>query len=273
MNTVQAGGTDGGSNDMIFASDQPPLSVGGNGLSEPQTAGRETPLVREYLGILDRRKWVILAILALALLGGLAATLMMTPQFTASSRIEISRQEQRITNVEGLEKSDRTFDQEFYDTQYELLKSRSVAQRVVRERRLANDFVFFEAHGVDPATTEWLGDPNAPTDRDTLEKRRKIAVGLLLGNVGISPIPRSALVDISYTSANPTISANIATEWAEQFMAASTDRRVNSTADARQLLERRLAELRTRVEESQKQLVKYANAKGIVVLARQENRV
>ena len=79
---------------------------------------RDVPMIREYLIILGRRKWIILAIVAISLLVGLVATLLMTPQFTAASRIEISRQQQRVTNVEGLEQSDRTFDAEFYDTHF-----------------------------------------------------------------------------------------------------------------------------------------------------------
>ena len=71
-------------------------------------------------------------------------------------------------------------------------------------------------------------------------------------------------------SANATLSAQIANEWAKQFMADSMDRRFESTADAREVLERRLAELRQRVEESQTQLVNYANEKvrknGIISL-------
>jgi len=232
--------------------------------------GQETPLMREYLGILERRKWVILAILALSVVIGLVVTLMMTPQYTAASRIEISRQQQRVTNVEGLERGDRTFDQEFYDTQYELLTARSVAERVARELRLAADVDFFTAHGFDPAETEWLGVGDGPTSREDLETRRSVAVGLLLGNVSVSPIPRSALVDIGYTSASPALSANVANAWAEQFMAESMDRRFENTADARDFLERRLAELRQRVEESQTQLVNYANDKGIVVIDRVE---
>ncbi|MEL7319316.1 MAG: polysaccharide biosynthesis tyrosine autokinase [Pseudomonadota bacterium] len=270
MNTLHPAGANGASNDVIFAT-EPAMAKASRPDVSPSQSSNETPLMREYLGVLDRRKWVIVGILILALLAGLAATLMMTPQYTAAARIEISRQEQRITNVEGLEKADRTFDQEFYDTQYELLQARSVAERVVRERRLASDFAFFEAHGIDPATTEWLGEPGASTDRETLAARRKAASDLLLANIGISPIPRSALVDITYTSADPDLSAAIATEWAQQFMADSTDRRFDSTADARQLLERRLAELRQRVEESQTQLVTYANEKGIVILDQRED--
>lgn len=231
---------------------------------------RDVPMIREYLIILGRRKWIILAIVAISLLVGLVATLLMTPQFTAASRIEISRQQQRVTNVEGLEQSDRTFDAEFYDTQYELLRARSVAERVAEELRLANNFQFFAAHGIDPETTEWLGSPDAAPSRETLATREDAAVGLLLGHVNIAPIARSALVDIAYTSADPTIAASVANEWATQFMTDSMERRFASTADAREYLERRLAELRQRVEESQTQLVNYANDKDIVVLDRVE---
>src|SRR5687768_15774084 len=79
---------------------------------------RDNPAIREYLAIVLRRRWVILGIVTLALLGGLLATMLATPQYTATSRLEISRNQQRITNVEGVDQTDRTFDQEFYETQY-----------------------------------------------------------------------------------------------------------------------------------------------------------
>lgn len=222
------------------------------------------PLIREYLAIIERRRWVILAIVALALLGGLVVTLLMTPQYTASTRIEISRQQQRITNVEGVDEGDRTFDAEFYETQYELLRARSVAQRVARELKLASKPDFFAAHEVAPAGDESAGN-RAPT-REELAQREELAVGLLMSHVSINPIARSALVDIKYTSASSTWSAVIANNWAEQFVADSIDRRFESTADAREFLERRLAELRQDVERSERQLVTYANENNIVVL-------
>ncbi|GAB5348756.1 GumC family protein [Alteriqipengyuania sp. 357] len=234
-------------------------------------AGTAAPMLWQYVAIFLRRKWVILAVTALAVLIGLAVTLMTPPQYTAASRIEISRNQQRITNVEGVEQSDRTFDTEFYETQYELLRTRSVAERVVRDLRLANSTEFFVAHGIEPGGADWLSaDPDQPITRETLDKRREVATGLLLGNIAVAPIARSALVDIAYTSQNPTISAQVANSWAEQFMADSMDRRFESTDDAREFLEGRLEELRQRVEESQSQLVNYANERGIVVLDRVE---
>ena len=92
-----------------------------------------------------RWRWVILGIVVLSGLAGLIITLMMTPQYTAATRMEISREEKRITNIEGVESSSgNRFDQEFYQTQYTLLGARSVAERVARVLKLADDDAFFK---------------------------------------------------------------------------------------------------------------------------------
>lgn len=239
-----------------------------------ETVGRQhdanNSLIRDYIAIVLRRKWIILAVLVAAQFAGVAATFLATPQYTASSRIEISRQDQRITNVEGVSDSDRTFDQEFYETQYELLRARAVAERVERELRLASRPEFFEAHGVDLSQlplSEPEGQVRSSEERDEL---RNAAIELLLENVQVSPISRSSLVDIVYTSANPTLSAEIVNDWAEQFIAESRDRRFSMTSGAQEFLERRLGELREDVENSERQLVTYANQNDIVILNRQE---
>jgi polysaccharide biosynthesis transport protein len=76
------------------------------------------------------------------------------------------------------------------------------------------------------------------------------------------------LVDVSYSSASPVLSAQIADTWAQQFIASSMDRRFASTADARSFLEGRLADLRARLEQSERELVEYASSKSIVTLSR-----
>ena len=77
---------------------------------------------------------------------------------------------------------------------------------------------------------------------------------------------RSKLVDVRYTSASPVLSAKIANVWVNQFIQANLDRRFTSTAEARRFLERRLAELKSRLEESERDVVRYAAQKGIVSL-------
>lgn len=226
-----------------------------------------TPVLLKYWRVVLRWKFVIIGIVLSSLILGLIATLLMTPQFTATSRIEISRDQKKVTNVEGLEAADAGRDLEFYQTQYSLLQARSLAERVVRKLKLANDDAFFAAHGENPDSgLQLLDSEDQPLSANRRELRERRAIKILLDHVGITPIRGSALVDISYTSGGAELSSKIANTWTEQFIAASNDRRYASTADARLILENRLADLRTRLESSERDLVNYSSTKGIVTL-------
>jgi len=225
------------------------------------------PLVLHYWGIARRHMWLILGFVAAALVLGAIVTLLTTPQYTAQARIEIQRQQANVTNVEGLEPEQTGQNLEFYQTQYSLLKARSLADRVSRNLRLARDVEFLDAHGIDHGSS--LLSPNSKSNLNPSELRaREVAVvNALLEAIEITPVRGSALVDVSYTSASPSISAKISNVWIDEFVRQNIDRRFASTSDARQFLETRLADLRDRLEKSERDLVNYAEAQGIVRLA------
>ena len=79
------------------------------------------PPLLQYWQIVLRWKWVILGIIAAALAIGLIVTLLASPQYSATSRIEISREQKNFTNVEGVNSPISDRDLEFYQTQYSLL--------------------------------------------------------------------------------------------------------------------------------------------------------
>jgi capsular exopolysaccharide synthesis family protein len=148
---------------------------------------------------------------------------------------------------------------EFYQTQYGLLGSRSLAEAVMKNLRLADDQAFLEATGLDK-TIESKGLEN---DRGAREDE---VVKVLLKNVNVSPIRLSRLVNLSYVSSDPQMSARIANSWAAMYMQSNIERRFNSTAYARQFLEERLNELRQKLEASERQAVTYASNQSIINL-------
>jgi polysaccharide biosynthesis transport protein len=229
--------------------------------------GLAPPILLQYWQVVLRWKWMIIGITIAASAIGLVATLLATPQYTSTSRIEISRAQKNVTNVESLESAETGRDQEFYQTQYSLLQARSLAERVARQLRLTTNDRFFEAHGVNPDDSGLFATKSGlQLNAAERAKREKSAIELLTEHIEISPIRGSALIDISYTSASPELSAQISNAWTEQFIVQSMDRRFASTADARKFLEARLADLRTRVETSEREVVNYASQKGIVAL-------
>ena len=105
-------------------------------------------LIREYLRIAIRWRYVIIGVTAACVLLGLIATLMMTPKYTAVTTVEISRESNKVTDLQGVEREAGVSDQEFYQTQYGLLKSRSLSERVAAQLQLVDDPKFFELFGV-----------------------------------------------------------------------------------------------------------------------------
>lgn len=226
------------------------------------------PILEQYWQAAVRHRIAIGAIVAVCIALGIIVTLLMTPYFTSTSRIEISRGQDKVTNVEGVASMDNAFqDQEFYETQYSLLESRSLMERVARAKNLASNEEFFEAFGVDPNNSGILSEASKTQSAAQRNERLKLAIEILQEHVSISPIARSSLVDIDFESPNPVISAEIANAWVEQFIASNLDRRFSSTADARKFLEEQLAELRQRLEDSERKLSSYADNKEIITLS------
>lgn len=230
--------------------------------SEPAgpSATLAPPLLLQYWQVVQRWRWVILAIIGAALLAGVIVTMLMTPLYTATSRIEVSRDEGNVTKVEGVESPEFGRSLEFYQTQYSLLQARSLAERVARELRLSRDERFFAA----------IGMPLDDSADLLAANRTDQAVGALLAGIKVVPVRGSSLVDVSFTSADPGISARIANAWADQFIKANLARRFAATADARKFLEERLADLRIRLEQSESQQIDYASRQGIIAIERTE---
>jgi polysaccharide biosynthesis transport protein len=124
------------------ADGQRPSFVGG-----APTGAEDASLLRYYLVVMRRRRWLIFGSTVIVLLAGLALTLMITPKYTASTTIEIQRDNYKITGVQGVEPETTPTDMEFYQTQYGLLRSQSLAQRVAADLRLGDEQSFFQMFG------------------------------------------------------------------------------------------------------------------------------
>lgn len=223
----------------------------------------EMPLVRQYLRIALRWRWVIVGAAVGSVLLGAIVTLLMTPQYTATSTIEISRDSAQVTEFEGMEGEGGVADQEFYETQYGLLRARSLAERVASDLDLVDDQNFFELFGApldDPAFELADGRYEASGRRERL----RVASEILLEQVSIDPVRLSRLVEIRFTSPSATFSARVANAWAEHFIQANLDRKSQATVYGRQQLERQLAQYKERLDDSQRQLVTYASAQEII---------
>jgi polysaccharide biosynthesis transport protein len=231
--------------------------------------GGSESVLRQYLQIVVRRRWVLAGVIVGALALGLVLTFLMTPKYTASSTIEISREADQVTSFEGVERDVSIADQEFYQTQYGLLRSRSLAERVATELRLVDDpafFRLFKAMDEDEPAFQLVNNRFQARGR---EDRRRVAGEILLKNLAVEPTRLSRLVEIGFTSPEPELSMRVANAWSANFIESNLERKIESTSYGTKVLQRQLAEYKERLDESQRQLVAYASSQEIINLPAQ----
>lgn len=226
------------------------------------------PAIRQYLRIAIRWRYVIAGVVAACILLGLVITLLMTPKFTAMSTIEISRDSDKVTRFEGVERETSVADQEFYQTQYGLLRARSLAERVANRLQLVDDPAFFRRFKVssNKPAFELVNGRYPPSLR---AQRVRAAGQILLKNLSVNPTRLSRLVDVGFTSPDADFSARVANMWGDSFIQMNLERKIQATSYGRNLLQRQLTDAKEKLDASQRQLVGYASAQQIINLPAQ----
>ncbi|WP_305610233.1 GumC family protein [Brevundimonas sp.] len=193
-----------------------------------------------------------------ALVIGATLTLLMTPIYTAQATLQIDREAARILDSEDVAPRENMMQgEEFFQTQYGLLRSRSLAERVIESLGLASSNNALEAMGVEA--------PEAGgTAADQASRRRAAALKALQDNLSVSPIRGSRLVAVGYDNPNPVVAARIANGFAENFIQSNLDRKFESSSYARAFLEERIAQTKERLESAERQLVAYAANQQII---------
>jgi capsular polysaccharide biosynthesis protein len=191
-----------------------------SGYGSYENDGFHLDLERYWIEARSLRYWLG-GILVVTVLAGLIATLLSTELYRANTRIEVSQTTANVTAIDPLENESRVSEIQYLNTQYELLESRFMAARVAKAGNLLRDEAFMEAFALNEATEE-------VAVRD-VEK-------LLLENIAVAPITQSSLVDVSFSSPSPEISAKVTNLWAEEFIAANYEKRFGANIDARDFL-------------------------------------
>lgn len=226
-------------------------------------AAQRTPPLRRLIRAASRWRWVLLGGVGAGALVGLLVTSVMTRQYSSTARLEISRDTARVTNIDSVERDVSIGDQEFYQTQYGLLQTKELSERVARDLGAVDNRDFFKLFGRDDLFDGNTVDVNSAARRG---KRVELAGRILLDHVGIAPVRGSRLVDVTAETPDPFWSQRIAQAWSKDFIDGNLERRFAASDYARKFLETRLEQLRQKLEESERQAVGYAANQGIINL-------
>jgi polysaccharide biosynthesis transport protein len=225
----------------------------------------------KYLRIFTKHRWLIISVLLTSLVLATVITLLMVPIYRAVASIQIDRETINIVKVEGMNPDETGGGGlEFYQTQYELLASRSLAERVVGYLNLSSDAQFnIESESVFSNIKRLLKGQATASETvagETTQDQTGRATNRLLKTLRVAPVRGSRIVRINIDHSNPQVAQKIANGYADAFIALNLERRYDANAYARKFLEDRLQQLKFKLEESEKQLGKYAEEQGIINL-------
>lgn len=223
-------------------------------LPMPNREGPEESILRHYWRIVLKRRKLIGGTLIVAALLGIASALMTKAMYASTATIEIAREVANVVDLGGESQQRPANDPEFYQTQYSLLQSRSLAERVVDKLRLDRDEAFLTNYG-----------DTAPEDLpQTREARRELATGIVMANTEIVPVRLSSIVNVRFNSPDPQTAAKVANALTQNFIESTLERRYDASSYARTFLQQRLDEIRQRLEDSERQAVTYAGQNELI---------
>jgi len=230
------------------------------------------PTLRQYVHVL-RKHWRMVLLPCLAALGLTGVILLfITPTYTAKSTILIERQTPQILNVKQPLSEQADDEHDFYETQYELLASRSLAAHVIKELdlekypflKVASDSASLAALAQSASDIKNDGSGRAEaSDVENMGVDPRV-IDEYIRHLRVIPTVRTRLVTVAFSSPNPVLSARIVAAHIRAFVTRGTELRSEASKNAQQFLQSKLVELEARVEQSEAALNNYRRDRGIV---------
>jgi polysaccharide biosynthesis transport protein len=256
-----------------------------------------------YWNILLKRRKFILAVFFAVFAVGAYFALSSTTYYTAATMIKIEPQNPQVMGVGELQPLELRGEYDYHKTQFELLRGRPLAAKVISQLGLESNKAFTDATIVSPNPISRINSainrtvrplvssltaffrskrqPEVSSDvttnaSDKLPLELSVPSGLIqqyLQMLQIAPLPATRLVSVQFLSPDPVLSQALANAHAQTFMQLSLESRFGLTKEARDFLDQKKADLRSRLETSEAALNKFRRAHGVVSVEKGENIV
>jgi succinoglycan biosynthesis transport protein ExoP len=240
----------------------------------PPQMDYDTPMeggqkLQELRHILQKRKWWVIGACVSSLAVAALYIFTQTPIFRTTATLQITADnpgsqvsmDEKIPRMQelslGLGSGDAM--EKFQQTQYKILQSRSLAQRVINVLNLREHPDF-----------KPIREQKPPKSEHEIENE---TIALFQRNLSVVPVRNTYLANISYQSPDKLLTQRVVNAIADEYMQLSIERRNESFSLVRKWLDKQLQEMGARVQEAQKKLYKFGQKTDIYTLEDKENVV
>lgn len=237
--------------------------------------------LRDYLHVIKKRRWTIIAVFAVTVITVAVHAFTATPIYEATTRLIIDKENPNVVSIQEVMAFD-TSGSDYYQTQYKIIESRTVAREVVNRLHLDKSEEFFPAPKDDfisnlkrsfmNTVTFWADSIVSllKTDGDT---KSQIPEGYeedselvydFIDRIEIKPIRNSRLVDIKFQAKDPVLVARITNAIARVYMDKNLEIKLKAVQDAVEWLHKRIEDERKKVEKTEEALLRYKEKHNII---------
>lgn len=254
----------------------------------------------DYARVLYKRRWTALSVLLLVLGTVTAYVFSVKPLYESRVQLLIEAENPNVISFKQVIEQDKTTT-DYYQTQYKILQSRSLAQRTLDALNLWNHHEFTSEAGWTRRPYEWgrrlFGDPferawtavaaffpspradeqrasdaTAATQVETAAQ--SLAIDAFLERLIVLPVRNSRLVDARFASTDPALAALVVNTLARVYIDQTLAFKFLASKEASDWLGQQLAEQRKQMEASEMALQQYRERGGdAVALEDRENIV
>ena len=223
--------------------------------------------VKKLLQPILHFKWRIFSFALLVTALTIFIVLSMTPIYKASSMLLIESEQAKaikIDEVYGINSGQ----QEYYLTQFEIIKSRSIAERVFNDLNLINHPSFNQPPSLfEEFKSQFNFIPQELASVDSqmaLDIAKHQMIDGFAQNISISPIRKTQLVKISYESSDSKLAAEVANAVGDAYIISQLEAKLGMTQKANVWLGGRLEDLRLNLNLSETKLEKFKVENGLI---------
>jgi polysaccharide biosynthesis transport protein len=248
-------------------------------LREPgilDVAPEETPHLLDYWNLILKRRWVVLSCLLIVFSTVAIGTLKERPVYQGKVLVEINPEPPNVLNFKEFLQIDTQDVDSYRETQYKILQSRSLAERVVRDLKLYLYPEFYQSHrllGLIQSNPKKIPSPSDLGPPDPNSDAFRNSVKNFLESVDVSPVRRSNLVEVSFYSHDPKLASRVDNQLASDYIDQNLQVKWDETMKASDWLQNQLVTLKGKLERSEDALQKYAQQNSILFITEKQNLV
>ena len=207
----------------------------------PWEAMPREPHLLDYLVILRKHQWLILSFLITVVTVVTIASFKMKPVYEAAARVEVDKESQlNMQFPDDQNAYDEYVDMDTYlETQAKILQSETLAMQTIRSLDLGK---YPEFGGTSEPTAFGRGGASRP---------RPAILGEFLGDLNVSRVPDSRLIEVRFDSENPQLAAEVVNAHLQNYIEQNFKSKYDATLQASNWLSSELEELRIKVEKSE----------------------